>query len=165
MSKVEVYYARERPLGAANIVVWDYVVEIDSGHTMPVGYCTGWVERTREEYLAEFGWYDGESLYEVQEAKRPWKRKYHSDGHATQELAALCYREYRVDQELIFSPLSPHQAQGAHLCKVCSAPAVFVTDFIGGGDPLCYFCAVHANRETVMLLFPMDASPRRIIFY
>ena len=165
MSKVEVYYARERPSGVDGSIVWDYVVEMNNGQTLPVGYCAGWKELTQEEYLAEFGWYDGEHLFETQESKRQWQWKYHSGGHPTQDLALLCYREFRVDQELAFSAMSPNQLQYGVPCNACDALAEFYTDFIGGDEVRYYLCALHATGEVVKMMLPLNASPRRIVFY
>ena len=164
MSKVEVYYARERALPEGDLPVWEYVVEQGDGQVVLAGYCAGWEEYTLDELNKKHGTYYGKGLFEQQEARRKWQQKYHLDGHLTREYAQLCHREYRLDQEISIAPLRAFQREGSYSCGVCSSPVTFLAEFVGG-QPQFYLCEEHATRECVALLFPVENSPQRIVFY
>jgi len=164
VSKVEVYYARERALPEGSHPAWEYVVELGDGQVVLAGYCAGWEEYTLDEFNKQHGIYYGKGLFEQQEARRKWQQKYHLDGHLTREYAQLCHREYRLDQELSLAPLPSLSFRGTRLCDVCSEPATFLAEFVGG-QPQFYLCEDHATRECIELLFPTEAAPQRVVFY
>ena len=73
---------------------WDYAVGNDE-YAYAVGYCAGWDEA--------IGDIDPSLIPLVEQAidrKRPFRDKYHDDGHDTPEAAIRCFKEYVIDHNL-----------------------------------------------------------------
>lgn len=81
---------------------FDYTVCTGSTEPHPIGYCRGWREETRESLTERFGANLAEAIAQEQEELRPFKDKFHTDGHATSEEAEACYREFQLDTLLTF---------------------------------------------------------------
>jgi hypothetical protein len=90
------YGPLERQKGGKHTGVWDYCCSNRHGGAYPVGYCAGWSERTKEQFEKDFPGH-GEVFFKDQERRRPFKEKYHTDGHKTREEAIECYRQYEID--------------------------------------------------------------------
>ncbi len=121
---------------------WDYTCRND-GHIWPVGYC-----RKYEEWWVRF---------EEQFGHRPNQdeidrcianqHKYHSEGHATDDEACACYREYLLDHHL---RLGLECSDAQYKCKVCGA----WTSLYAEVDMRHWtLCEQHNNREEVEKLF------------
>lgn len=165
MSKVEVYFARERRDAAGtSLGVWEYVVEIDDGRVMPTGYCRPWLDKTEADFIKEHGAYLGAQRFEQHLRRAKWKDKHHSTGHISKTEACKCFRSFRLDQELTFSPISYIQQATGVLCILCKRPAVQRAEFIGGGARFL-LCGDHATKASVDEVFPIDCPPFHVIFY
>ena len=73
---------------------WCYTIAGDVG-ARPVGYCAGWQEELPDVTSR------AEGLHQVfeddRERRRPFKDKYHTDGHASGTEAIECYKGYLLD--------------------------------------------------------------------
>jgi hypothetical protein len=126
---------------------YDYTSSTGSTQPHPIGYCAGWKE------MSDYGtaaWDKNlkESLERDIEEKRPFKDKFHSDGHATAAEAEACYRQYELDHQLRLheAPAEPDQLHRckADGCKEFTAGVAFL-----GNHRHFYLCDAHRNRETV----------------
>lgn len=137
-----------RPFG-----VWDFVCDVE-GQIFRAGYCHGWQEITFEFIERRYGEYYIEEMIEEQELRRLFEWKYHTNGHLSQLDAAICFREYLLDQ--YFRIVLPRE--GSTLTdRICEYP--------GCGDaahgevhlfptPHVYsLCGRHLNRDGVSPLF------------
>ena len=101
---------------------YEMTLQGQDDQTRPIGYCAGWVERTREDWRKVFPWANEsyiEELLRQYEVLKEHQGKYHSDGHPTRGEAFLCYREFQFDNELHFSREKSIRGQ----CDVCDASA------------------------------------------
>jgi hypothetical protein len=149
---------------------WDYTCKND-GRIWPVGYCVGYERAKLTPQGAEtiglrfYGGKDGESAEEVcarwnAEHIDPLREKYHDDGHATEEEARLCHRNYELDTHLKFF-LDRDDADEMHRCEAPSGCKEFTSGLAaitGGGGSQWHLCISHRNRETVEQLYqPHDS--------
>lgn len=114
---------------------WDYTCRND-GHIWPVGYCRAYKE------------FDT-SIIPVSEAEqeeyRATAHKHHSDGHATEEEACECYKQYLLDHKLRFGTMSDQQLR----CKVCEE---WTQNYAEVDCQTWNLCDKHNSRETVEAL-------------
>lgn len=126
------YSARQRE----SDLRWDYTCGRN-----PVGYCSCYREFTDvDDWLSE-------SVRNTENAKMiKNKHKYHTDGHATEEEACECYKQYLLDNSLRLTPKLENPSQ-LNKCKVCGE---FCSGYAVVGE--CEFitlCEKHCNRDEV----------------
>jgi hypothetical protein len=137
--------------------VWDAVVDMD-GCVYSAGYCSGWTEETVETIIRSYGAHDVEYVLAQQDRKRPYRHKYHLDGHSTADGARLCFYTFLLDQALSYTPI--------RLCRfiirnwaceipTCGKPAELVAE-IGLMDARISLCFEHATIEHLKTLFTPD---------
>lgn len=124
---------------------FDFTVTTD-GFTIPVGYCGAYRPWTSED----------QRRFPVppEVLKRSWahSHKHHTDGHATPEEAAACYREFLLDQRL----RTGLKNDRPDTCKECGAR----TDLYAAvdGDRFFILCEPHNDREVVARHFSPPAD-------
>lgn len=116
---------------------WDYTCKNDD-RVWPVGYCHAYKE------------FDT-SLFYVSEAEiaehDATKHKHHTEGHATEEEACECYRQYLFDHHL---RLNQRCQDTQHKCEICGA----WTDLFAEIDmQIWHLCSEHNKMEIVDKLF------------
>jgi hypothetical protein len=163
VTKVQVYSAlpRRDPETMLPLRAWDYVCEQDNGQVVRVGYCAGWVDWNEEQALIDYGLAFLEHAKKEFEHTLPFKAKYHSEGHPTMVEAEDCFREFLLDQHLVFvtKPMDPAYRQ----CEVAGCgklTRLYAT--MSPASHLIHLCAEHHNRSGVELVFP-PGSIRRIV--
>lgn len=112
---------------------WDYTT---NGH--PVGYCRewrDWDEVTRALSPAAYAQYVAD------------KDKYHSHGHATEDEARECYRDYILDHQLRLNLVNSGTQSKCEICGEWTQKYAML--------PFQIFklCDLHNNREEVEKLF------------
>jgi hypothetical protein len=133
---------------------WDYTNHNNRTGTGPIGYCGGWAEFSEETIQMFYpGGRESPHFQKEDEARRRFKDKYHSDGHATKEEAYACYKEYCLDHELV---LDLRMSGEQRPCKVCGA----WTQGLARVGAMRYFtlCDEHRTREEVAKLFEVGES-------
>lgn len=104
---------------------WDFTCK-NNKQIWPIGYCSG------------------------RSVGGPHDDKYHDDGHASAEEASECYRQYLLDNRLVFE-----DGEGRKTMRVCQHPEC--DEFTAGTAEieLCVFhlCDEHRTREVVESLF------------
>lgn len=141
---------------------WDFTSSTGSSGAYPLGYCAGWKEPPADDEALELdsrlGSGFSKRLAEDIEKKRPFKDKYHTDGHATEAEACACYREYELDQELEFKDLPREKADTLYRCQGPDCE-----EFTAGagilGHRVFRLCPAHQNRATVELLLAKKDEP------
>jgi hypothetical protein len=126
---------------------WDFTKNV-----YPTGYCAGWREWKPLEIYD-----DAHNAHWKQEWETkilPHKDRYHSDGHATAEEAAECYKQYLLDRRL---SLNRKSSNSMHKCKICGE---FTQLFAELDLQLWHLCEAHNNRESIEKLFE---APGKII--
>lgn len=126
----------------------------------PVGYCAGWHYDQWIEESRQGGMCNGkttEELIKLSEELRPFKSKFHDDGHETEAEAIICYRKFQLDTGLAFSKPTSGEM---HACEVrgCQNQTMNTASML---DTLCsmwYLCDEHLNRENVEKLFKIQDS-------
>lgn len=136
---------------------WDYTTSNDGrGHA--IGYCAGWREPVRDDYVRIFGESRADAcIAEFEAVHRPHQAKYHADGHATAEEACECYKRYRLDCELTFLEDNP-KASSQHRCKAAGCDVFTSGRAKVGAYNVWPLCAEHRTREVVALLFDVGES-------
>jgi len=137
---------------------YDYTSCTGSTKPHPIGYCAGWKE------ITDYGTAAWDRLLKASlgrdiEEKRPFKNKFHTDGHATEREAINCYRQYELDHHLEFKDAPTEKANTLHRCQ---APGC--SEFTAGVAFLShhrhfYLCDAHRNRETVERLVIKEDVP------
>lgn len=93
------YRARQRQSDGR----WDYTSSNTSNTWCHAeGYCRGWTEYTEDELRetdARLGEGFSERLIAERDRNLAYKERFHKNGHATQEEAVACYRDYVFDCE------------------------------------------------------------------
>src|SRR5688572_23248514 len=97
------YYAARQRLKDQR---WDYTL-----NDRPYGYCREYVDP--DQYPESIREYMTEN--EVQKT-RAFQHKYHRDGHATEQEACDCYKEYMLDHHL---QLDREDCNSQHKCQKC----------------------------------------------
>lgn len=142
---------------------WDFTSSTGSSGAYPLGYCAGWKEPPEGEEAqqldARLGAGFSKRLAEDIEKKRPFKDKYHTEGHATEAEACACYREYELDHELEFHDLPRAKADTLHRCEGPGCEEF--TAGIGslGQHRFFHLCPAHQNRATVEQLIAKKDEP------
>jgi hypothetical protein len=125
---------------------WDYTY--NGG---PWGYC--------REYrpLAEDGRIipAGVSRYE-NEKMDSLKGKFHTDGHATEQEACDCFKQYQLDTALRLQAAEPENASQQHKCQICRKWTACHAQV--GAYQLFVLCPEHQTRECVESLFSVGES-------
>jgi hypothetical protein len=140
---------------------FDMTVSSDEeGWAHAIGYCTGWRgdpdEAECERLTKMFGEGFAERLQAEWKERLPFKDKFHTDGHATREEAAACYRQYELDCEIRFWDSKSEQKK----CQVCE---VWTTHRAELGESLSrhfILCPEHATREQVATLMEKNDVAR-----
>jgi len=132
------YAARQREQDK----LWDYTCR-DKYGTHPVGYCMPY-SRIDPDKGANVT-----MLSEEQKDKlRSSKDKYHDTGHSTKEEAENCYKDYMLSE---YTNYDHRDEEHMSRCVVCN---MFTQRYVTvGGWYLFVLCDVHANRETLEILY------------
>ena len=86
----------------------------------------------------------------------PLQHKFHTDGHATEEEACECYKQYLLDTSLQLVAAEPKNANQQHRCQVCKAfTACYATV---GTYRMFTLCPTHQTREEVEKLLRVGES-------
>lgn len=149
---------------------WDYTCR-NGDWIWPTGYCRG-LERSKLEPvgavtigLAFYGGKEGEDAQSVcdrwnAEHIEPHRAKYHDDGHATEDEARRCHRDYELDHHLRFFD-DREDADELHRCLAPAGCREFTSglaEIVGGGGRHWRLCATHRTREVVESLYePHDS--------
>lgn len=104
----------------------------------PVGYCSRYRDTFNSELTA-----DAFKFIE----------KHHTNGHATKQEAADCYKEYQLDHRLT---LMVNRPDAIKPCEVCGKKTPYSVNI--GGDHAFDLCEKHNNREEVAKLYRIDAN-------
>lgn len=131
------YQARQRNTDGR----WDYTC----GYT-PVGYCHEFKDPVDDNPL-NLHWPQDQI-----DAVRNNKHKYHTDGHATEEEACNCYKQYLLDQRFRVNKLRDQMNR----CEVCKEFSQYYAEV--GNYRLHFVCEKHANREDVGKLVEIGES-------
>lgn len=124
------YKARQREKDGR----WDYTCMRD-GNAWPIGYCSSWSKIEQGLHLLNLP--DGQDHLEK---LLPFKDNYHDDGHATQEEAEECYKNYLLDQRLKrveLKPSSGYTEPPKHPCVECGAPTSLQFEVEMRRKPIC----------------------------
>ena len=125
---------------------WDY-----TRNRRPAGYCC--------EYrpLAEdCGFLSPEQVRRENEKMEALKGKFHTDGHATEEDAQQCYKEYLLDTSLRLMKQEPPNASQQNRCQACKA---FTACYAQVGPYRMFtLCPEHNTREQVDVLLNVGES-------
>ncbi len=130
----------------------------EEGWAHPIGYCVGWKDLTDEEYAKFFPWANVAELHWLKtdyEKRRPFRDKYHNDGHTTREEAWACFLKYEFDQELRFYESTKEMRK----CAVCGVWTPMQASL--GEFKHFYLCETHKNREGVQAALDKDDLERR----
>jgi len=121
---------------------WDYACE-NNGHIHPVGYCAPYRE----------WWTNSPSSQEAIDAYKATADKHHSNGHATPDEAAECYRNYLLDHRLELKIENKH---AQHKCDICGD----WTNLYASVNKLSKWglCEIHNTREQVDALFELTGD-------
>lgn len=127
---------------------YDYTSSTGSTQPHPIGYCAGWKEMV-DYGTAAWDQMLKESLVRDIEEKRPFKDKFHRDGHATAAEAEACYRQYELDHHLHFETMPLEKAETLHRCKAPECGEFTAGIAFLGHHRHFYLCDTHRNRVTV----------------
>lgn len=136
---------------------WDYTAMHDH-HVRPIGYCRGWQDmhfkalptiNSIEGFQSDGGIIWSKPDKEDYEARRD---KYHTDGHATAQEAADCFRQYCLDTRL---NLDGQYVDTQFKCEVCGT---WTDRFAEIDHQQHVLCDQHRNREEVEKLFSISAD-------
>ncbi len=122
---------------------WDYTC-MNDGHVWPVGYCRPWQPLTcpplSEAYVND---------PHQQKKHAEFKDKHHDDGHATEQEARECYRQYLLDKKLV---LDRKLIDLQRKCAVCETWTQGCAEV---GLHLFVLCDDHRTRGQVEKLMPL----------
>ena len=122
---------------------WDFTISNSRTGGGPVGYCAGPPELGAEKLSKLLG---AEVVKKMIEDLAPYKDNFHTDGHATAEEAANCYKRYLLDTKLrIFD--SSTQQNKCQVCKEWTSRYAQVGMYF-----LAPVCHAHANKEHISML-------------
>jgi hypothetical protein len=125
---------------------WDYTCRTGQGAVHPVGYCMpySWIDPDKSSaiLLSE----------EDKEKIRQSKDKHHSDGHATQEEAEQCYKNYLLDMRTFYDSKIQRQMLPCEVCGVFTQRAVSIDGWTH------ILCDDHANRGGVSSILSVGES-------
>ena len=117
---------------------WDFSCR-NNDHIYPVGYCSPYHEPDPKE------WYLTENSIKKYQAERD---KHHVNGHATEEEACECYRQYLLDTTLY---LDGHSNDTQHKCKICDTWTNRYAQV--DGTYMYHLCDCHRTRAIIETLF------------
>jgi hypothetical protein len=93
---------------------------------------------------------------EWNEKVAPLAPKFHTDGHATEEEACECYKQYLLDTALRLQPAEPENAYQQHRCKVCHKFTACYAQV--GAYRMFVLCPEHQTRAIVAGLLKVGES-------
>lgn len=125
---------------------WDFTTKNDD-RVFPVGYCSGPRDWKPEHFPILGGEFAARAAYELNVVQLAHPH-FHSDGHATRDEAAACYRRYLLDTRTSFPP--PHAPSLP--CLVCKEPTDLSADVDGDRYPLC---EKHLDRTSLEAVVPV----------
>lgn len=122
---------------------YEFTIQIGHG-MMPVGYCAPFREWWNDKRIP--------ANPDTVEREKATAHKHHTDGHATPQEAAECYKTYLLDHRLNLMEINPDTM---HMCQICGE----WTQHYATVDTYTRFrlCEKHNTREFVEKLF--DVSP------
>jgi len=132
---------------------WDMTVSSDEeGWAHAEGYCAGWRgdpdEAEKERLNKMFGEGFSDRLQADWDAKREFKDKFHTDGHATSAEAYDCYRQYELDCELRFWESKSEQRK----CQVCETWTTHRAELGHGCSREFIVCPEHSTKDQIKTL-------------
>jgi hypothetical protein len=120
---------------------WDYTCANRRTGTYGVGYCRAWKPFEPASYMT------AEMCENENKKFEPFLSKFHTTGHATQDEACACYKDYLLDHEMWLGTMSGQQRQ----CQVCQT---WTQTFVEVGTAhLFVLCEQHSGRDEVVKLF------------
>ena len=127
---------------------WDYCNSNKRTGTFAIGYCRAWIQLSSENtrFLSPV------QCEEENWRLEPWLSKFHSTGHATEEEACACYKEYLLDHEFQVRKYEDRQ----HKCRICDKWTQ--TGVEVGYVFFANLCSEHATRAEVSKLFQVHTS-------
>lgn len=142
---------------------WNYTNYNDNQKaTWAVGYCAGWPEYLDKPWdPVKLPWFhSAENFREHVEKISKFKEKYHSQlgtPHCSAEEACECYRQYQLDNNLVFTlvPKEDPRVSSLQRCKVCNE---FTANQAMVNHQVWHLCDVHLNRETVEKFYSVGES-------
>lgn len=125
---------------------WDYTI---NGH--PYGYCCEYKPLDESGAILP-----AEMARQGNEKMQPFIGRFHADGHATEQEACDCYKEYMLDTRLRLTPEEPENASQQNRCQICkkfTACHAYV-----GAYQVFTLCPAHQTRECVSELLSVHTS-------
>jgi len=132
------YSARQRNDGR-----WDYTC---SGR--PVGYCCPYSPIPEDGSIP--------SAEKWNEKIAPLRDKFHTLGHATEDEAQDCYKQYLLDTSLTLKTTEPENANQQNRCRVCKKFTACLA--MVGAYSMFVLCPEHQTREVVAGLLVVGES-------
>ena len=115
---------------------WNYT-SMNDGEIYAIGYCHAFHEFDNSIPVTE----------QEKEKHQANSHKYHTIGHATEEEACECYRQYLLDHRLHLNKEMGDQQKKCHIC------GVWTDQFAEIGINWYPLCPEHNTREVVATLF------------
>lgn len=125
---------------------WDYTY-----NGAATGYCSGPYEPMKETAAITQDMAD-----RWNEKMQPHAHKFHEDGHATEQEARDCYRQYMLDSSLFLPAKEPPNATQAQKCQVCGVWTACIATV--GSYSMFFLCPEHCTREHVEKLYRVGES-------
>lgn len=125
---------------------WDYTY-----NGCPWGYCRAYSPIPEDGKIMP-----PEIARRENEKMAPLIGKFHDDGHATEEEACECYKQYLLDTRLHLITEEPASASSQHRCEVCKK---FTACHASVGPYRMFtLCPEHQTREQVEKLLKVGES-------
>lgn len=130
---------------------WDFTTANKRTGVCAIGYCGGWHETLDPGVAERLG--EGFVYHWKQDVERlrPFKDKFHTDGHATKDEAVACHREFTLDTKR----RDFEDAHEQRRCRVCES---WTQHRVSVDGEIFDLCPEHSTREAVSALYPGHAE-------
>ena len=125
---------------------WDYTY-----NGVPWGYCCEYKPLKEDGTILP-----AEMARQENEKMEALRGKFHSDGHATEEEACECFKQYLLDTHLRLRTEEPDNASQQGKCEVCRKWTACHAQV--GAYRMFQLCPEHQTREAVASLFKVGES-------
>lgn len=125
---------------------WDYTC-----NRRATGYCCEYQPLKENDLVLP-----AQIAREENEKMEPLKHKFHTTGHATEEEARECYKQYLLDTRLRLMTEEPENANQQNRCQVCKKFTACYAQV--GPYSLFVLCPEHNTRECVESLLKVGES-------
>ena len=123
----------------------------------PVGYCAGFTDYAFEEKERNgIVYYEYKGIPWSKEAKETYEKykdKYHTDGHATADEAAQCYKQYLLDNRLM---LNRKMSNMQKKCEICGEWTSLMAQL--DGYHIFILCEKHQTIEDAASLYHVSGT-------